>query len=166
MHGSFDAPPPFRPTLRGCVAKDRRLSRMLEEAYAGELYAVAANTYRSLVCEAADARLSALFDEIAVEEAEHFRLVGDLILSLGGNPALHAPLSVDRLSLSEGGEPAFSLAAMTEAALREKRRVIERYQTLMGRTEDRIVRSLLSYLLADEERHAASLRGFLNDCKK
>ncbi len=154
------ARPPFRPTLRGCVGKDPRLCRMLEPAYGGELYAVAANTYRSLLCESVDVSLSAVFDRIAVCEAEHFRLLGELILCLGGNPALHVPLKLSPVEPPCRGHASESrsICRMLTEAIQEKRRTIERYQTLMGQTCDRVVRSLLVQLIADEEAHLGELR--------
>ena len=41
--------------------------------------------------------------------------------------------------------------------MREERSAVDRMQTLMGRTEDRVVRSLLSYLISDGERWLCTL---------
>ena len=158
---SHSAPPPFRPSLMGCVAQNKGFARMLEGAHLHALYSFATMTYRALLAERCDRRLSMTFDEIVRDESEHFRLLGDLILALGGSPAIRAQLQVERLEPNDGqGMPPDQLSAYLIAqSLREKKRCVDRLQTLMGRGQDRIVRSILAYLIADEERHMEMLRG-------
>lgn len=142
--------PVFRPNLAGCVAKDLRMARWIEECYAGALASMAAYTYRSLMTEQSDPDLSRQLDGMSAEKAEHFRLLGELILALGADPGLRAQIRVggsERRS-RDGGER----TALLRDALREEKWAVDRMQTLMGRTEDRVVRSLLSYLISDGER--------------
>lgn len=147
--------PSFHPTLEGCVAHDRSLCRALEERYADELYTAASNTYRSLLCENRDRPLSDLFNEIAREEIVHFRLVGELISALGGDPTLHAQIRVDPLRFSRD-DPHLTALLCTDA-IREEKRLIDRYETLMSKTEDRVVRSVFSQLISDEQYHVNRL---------
>lgn len=151
--------PPFHPTLKGCVAHDRRMSRALEDCYAAELHAVAAYTYRSLLCEPADRTLSDLFNTLALEEIEHFRLLGELIIALGGNPTLRTRVQVESFPLCHGDSACSEREArcMIEDAIREEKVLVDCYETLMSRTEDRVVRSVFSHLIADEQAHVSSL---------
>lgn len=148
------AAPVFRPNLAGCVAKDLRMARWIEECYAGALASMAAYTYRSLMTEQSDPALSRQLDSMSAEKAEHFRLLGELILALGAEPGLRAQVRVGGERRSrEGGER----TALLRDALREEKWAVDRMQTLMGRTEDRVVRSLLSYLISDGERCISAL---------
>ena len=151
--------PPFHPKLQGCVAHDRRMSRALEDCYAAELHAVATYTYRSLLCEPADRTLSDLFNTLALEEIEHFRLLGELILALGGNPTLRTRVQVEPFPLCGGDRSCTDREAMRmiEEAIREEKALIDCYETLMSRTEDRVVRSVFSHLIADEQAHVNAL---------
>ena len=157
---SHSAPPPFRPQLMGCVARDKGFARMLEGVNLHTLYSFATMTYRALLAERCDHRLCALFDEIVYDESEHFRLIGALIFALGGNPSIRAQLQVARLEPNDGQDaPPERLASqLIMQTLEEKKRSINRLQTLMGRSRDRIVRSILAYLIADEERHMEMLK--------
>ena len=151
--------PPFHPTLEGCVAHDRRMSRALEDCYAAELHAIASYTYRSLLCEPFDRALADLFNGIALEEIQHFRLLGELILALGGNPVLRTRIQVEPAPLC-GGDRACSdreASCLIDDAIREEKCLIDCYETLMSRTEDRVVRSVFSHLIADEQAHVRSL---------
>ena len=147
--------PPFRPSLDGCVGRDLRLARMLTDCYLNELYAHAANTYRSLLCEKGERTLSDLFDELAADENEHFRLLGGLILALGGDPMIRTQLGVGGNITACDGRWGMR---MLDDALCEKKKMIDRYQTVMGHTQDRVVRSVLLYLLENEERHVERLQ--------
>lgn len=144
---------------RRLPAKDPRLSRVLEDCYRAELCAMAAYTYRSMITEPLSRELSDALDRIAIDEMEHFRLLGSLIVSLGGNPVVRVRLQNDPLEFDGCDARVLSgkVTRMLSDAIREEREEIDRYQTLMGRTEDRIVRSFLCQIIADEERHVAKL---------
>ncbi len=162
MEPSFDKKgcPPFRPTLDGCVGRDPRMAKLLEGCYRNELYAVSAYTYRSLMCEPIDREVADLFDAIAVEESEHFRLIGQLIVALGGNPEISAQLRVHTESLAreDSAQGARGVRQMLLRSVREEKASIERYQTLMGSTQDRVVRSLLAHILSNEQYHIDQLQ--------
>lgn len=152
--------PPFRPALRGCVAKDMRLARAVQECYAHALYKVAADTYRSLLCEGVDETACELFDCIAVDEAEQFRLLGELIVALGGNPVLQTGIRVEPVEISCRKDVHGNRAVlhMLRESAREEHTAIDRLETLMSRTQDRVVRSLIAYILTNEQRHAERLK--------
>jgi len=152
-------PLPFRPTLSGCVARDLSLARALESVYLHALYSVAATTYRSLIAERHDRALAATLDEISIDQSEHFRLLGDLILALGGNPTVRAEMQVEPMPyLATDVRHAEEIAArLISRTLTERKWSIDRMQTLMGSTQDRIVRSVLAHLITDEERHLQML---------
>ena len=152
--------PPFYPTLDGCVARNLRLAAALEESYLEELGAVAAYTYRSMLLTRCEPRTAELFDRIAKEEMMHFRMLGELILALGGDPAVQGRIRVPSVEESgRGGEKRdlHGRARIFSDLRREARRAVDRYQTLMGSTQDRMVRSVLSHLLSDEHRHIEAL---------
>ena len=155
--------PLFRPNLRACVGEDVRLARAVEESYLEKLASVAAYTYRSLMTEEIDCALAEVFDSYAVEEMEHFRLLGDLILSLGGDPALRTQVRVTPIDWrrERRKEQDRTVIQLLEEAIREEKRSVERLEVLMGHTEDRVVRSLLAYLISDGQRHVSCLQDAL-----
>ena len=149
--------PPFRPKLDGCVSCDRRLARAMNECYQNVLYTIAAYLWRSLVVESCDGVLSETFDSLAREEIEHFRLLGELIHALGATPALRKQVRIDperyRADSKEN-----CCASLLRDAIRDEKYMIDCYQTLLGQTDDRVVRSILSHLLSEEHRHAEQLQ--------
>ena len=154
----------FRPTLMGCVAKDIRLARAVEECYVEQLASAMAYTYRSLITEQIDRGFADRMDDVAVEKAEHFRMLGELILALGGDPVIRTQLRIggaDRCLLGAGGGGRIPERLLRDA-LQEEKRLVDRLQNLMGHTQDRVVRSLLSYILSDEERQIAYLQDVLH----
>lgn len=143
--------------------RDLRMARLLEDCYHAELCAVATYTYRSLMCETVSQELSDILDRIAIDETEHFLLLGRLIRSLGGNPTVRTRVQTAPLSFENADCRATcrTVENMLATAMREEREEIDCYQTLMGRCEDRIVRSFLSQIIADEERHVRYLEKML-----
>ena len=150
----------FHPTPEGCVVRDIRFARALEELYAEELTAVCAASYRSMLCDSCDRHLSEILLEQMQDEILHFRLLGELILALGGNPSLRAQIRVETLHRPEdmrGGCEELSKTVLQQA-IRDKRHSIDRCQTMLGRTQDRVARSLLLWLIGEEQRHAERLK--------
>ncbi len=151
---------PFMPVINeGCVARDIHMARMLQGCYQGELVAIAAYLCRSRQAEHCDRALSELFDELAHEEIAHFRLVGELIAALGGVPAVQAEVCIKPVCV-----PREKLAAvLVQRSLRQLRSMTDAYQTAMGQTGDRVVRSLLSGLTANLHRQTEILKKQLID---
>ena len=140
----------FHPRFCGCIAHDPKMVRATEELYVEELYAISAYTYRSLLCDRSD-----LFMDLSKDEMRHFRLLGELILSLGGNPMIRTQIRVEACELDrrEAYASPKGCRQMLADSIREEKHAIDRYQTLMGCTNDRIVRSVLSGIVDDEQRH-------------
>ena len=156
---SNDAPnPPFRPALSGCVAQDRHLARAVGETYQWGMYLIAAYLWRSVMSETRDSALSDLFDRCAKEEIEHFRLLGELASALGGAPRLYTQVRIDPARYGAPTETGF-LTRLVREAICEEKQMIDRLQTLMGRTCDRVVRSVLSQMISDEHRRVERLSG-------
>lgn len=124
MNGERD----FRPQLSGVVAKDFLLAGELSRIFAGLLSSSALCMRESVECagdrERGDALARAAHD--ALEEA---RLLGELALALG----------VRRRRRSRR-DP-------LDACAFARRARIEAYESLMGQTGDRVVRSVLSRLI-------------------
>ena len=138
--------PRFRPPLAGCVARDRHYAAALEGEYVDAFSSIAANIYRSLILSERDRGTSDTYEWIAQEKLEAFRTLGELILALGGDAALRQYRRPQRGGCGTGAE-GYLRACRTECE-----RSIDRYETLMGRTGDRVVRSVIAGLLAGERR--------------
>lgn len=150
---------PFRPTLKGCVSQDARMARAVNDCYCAKLISLAAYTYAALMTSQGDRALSDMLDAFAVEEAEHFRLLGELILALGGNPAVRTQVRVSQMERKNDlcMPCERSIRQMIEESVQAEKAMSERLQTLMGKTEDRVVRSLFAYLDSDGQRHIEHL---------
>ena len=139
--------PPFRPSLRGCVGRDARLAVAVYTCCSETFFSISENIYRSLICKDCDTSLSALFNELAEADLERFRLLEELFLALSDNKKLQTPCypSRKRAPLSHHTQDFFA-----RTALWERRHNIDCFETLMGRTEDRVVRSVFSKILSTE----------------
>ena len=139
--------PPFRPSLRGCVCRDTRLAASLYTCCSDAFFSISDNIYRSLVCRDSDTALSDLFEEIAERDLEQLRTLGELFLALSdadGRKTTRYPY------FKRNACPTRCHDTPVTAALWERRRNIDCFETLMGRTEDRVVRSILTKLLSVE----------------
>lgn len=152
VRGRYCIPPKKR-------SREGRRGAFLEGCFQAQLCAVAAYTYRSLMTEGISRELSDAFDRIAIDEMEHFRLLGSLIASLGGDPVIRTSVETESLEMEESNTRtlANALTEMINHAVLEEREEILRYRTAMRCTDDRIVRGFLSQLIADEERHITTL---------
>lgn len=151
--------PRFRPTLEGCVAKDLHLVGAVERCYVDAFASIAACVYRSLVTENVNRAFSNLFEELAEEDMEQFRLLGELLMALGGDAAIRG--------FGRQGDCRRARQMPVESILAEciaqRTRNIDRYETLMSRTGDRVVRSIFAKLLSGERMMRGRLEGFLKE---
>ena len=139
--------PPFRPSLRGCVGRDTRLAAAVYTCSAEAFFSISENVYRSLVCKDCDTSLSDIFNELAEADLERFRLLEELFLALNDEKKARTPCYSSRKRAPLSTHLQDSLA---RTALWERRRNIDCFETLMGRTEDRVVRSVFSRILSTE----------------
>ncbi len=139
--------PPFRPSLRGCVSRDARLAASLYTCCSHAFFSISDNIYRSLICRDSDTALSDLFEELAQADLEQFRTLGELFLALSDADGRKPPRYP---YYKRSACPSQNQDSPVLAALWERRRNIDCFETLMGRTEDRVVRSVFSKLLAAE----------------
>ena len=151
-------PPRFRPPLEGCVARDFAMANALKSCYIEAFGMIAANIYRSLRCAERERTLSDTFEALAVEELETFRLLGELIVALGGDAELRSYRRRSGAYAPVGEEAHVFL----EEGLAERKRNIDRYETLMGQTGDRVVRSVLARLVSRERRMLERLRDHIS----
>ena len=148
----------FHPIPKGCMAKDQRFARALESLYINELTAMAQASYWGMLCEGSSRRMADQFYEQMNNAIAHFRLLGEMILALGGNPAVRCQIRVEALPIQgEDDCPDEICARVLVCAVRWQKRSIDLYQTLLGRTEDRVARSLLLQLLSVQERYLRHL---------
>ena len=139
--------PPFRPSLRGCVSRDARLAASIYTCCANAFFSISDNIYRSLISKDIDTALADLFEEIAEKDLEQFRTLDELFLALSDADVRKTPRSPN---FKRSTSPLRCQDSLVTTALWERRRNIDCFETLMGHTEDRVVRSVFSKLLADE----------------
>ena len=150
----------FRPPLRGCVAKDLRMAGAIEHCYVDTFASIAADVYYSLILAPVNRSLSELFDDLATEELDQFRILGELMLALGGDAALRTvPRGRWNRTQRRGSDGVG--AAQVSLCVAQKEQNIDRYETLMAHTGDRVVRSVLAGLLGRERRMYERLCVFL-----
>ena len=139
--------PPFRPSLRGCIGRDARLASAVYTCCSEAFFSISDNIYRSLICRDCDTALANLLEELAEADLERFRLLEELFLALSETDKQKRTCYPCR-KRSVGASPQQDSLACT--ALWERRRNIDCFETLMGRTEDRVVRSIFSKILSTE----------------
>ena len=140
--------PPFRPSLRGCVGRDARLAAAVYTCAAEAFWSISENIWRSLIYKDCNTPLSDLFNELAEADLERFRLLEELFLALCENQRSKPSYYPNR---KRSPCVPHSQDLQTHSALWERRRNIDCFETLMGRTEDRVVRSVFAKLLSHEQ---------------
>lgn len=82
------------PSLDGTI-KNCRLAGELKRQYFCELNAVSEYIYQSIMFKEALPELAAIFEDIAIDEMRHFRLLGELMRLLGRDPVINTTLRTD-----------------------------------------------------------------------
>lgn len=143
--------------LKGIAAHDPRYAGLLLPAYQEELSAVASYTYRSLLSSEYSREHSDLFDRIATDALRHFQTLGELIVALGGNPVMYSRHCEEPTDAEPDSGSASPLPGFLRQSIREEQIAIEHCETLMGKTDDRVVRSVLLQIVQEKQSHLHSL---------
>lgn len=144
-----DKAPRFRPALVGCVAKDLALCRILCGMWADTLSSFRCNLEGSLFLLPTDRDSGEALYRDAMEMAEELRNLGELIVALGGRTL--AETVGGRKHRCRTGEDYFTFA------VKDKMRRVDLYETLMSRTGDRVVRSVIAGLISSQRKSVRSL---------
>ncbi len=148
-------PTPFRPRLDGCVLHDPYLARAASECYRARLSALARDLDCTLLTAHKDPAVSARAEALAEGEWEQLRLLGELVLALGGS--LGDRTLPRRSSRGRGSEP--EAEHLLAGRIEEARQAAELYGRLLSRTSDRVARSVLTRLQATQCRLAEDAEG-------
>ncbi len=150
------------PNLVG-ITPNKYIAKQLLQSYAGmssELTAITQYFYNSLLAPTVgNAALGDLFSAIMMDEMEHLRLLGVLILAYGGDPGFMAYRPSGRTQWWNGSFVSYAKQPVTmlQNALRGEREAIISYQQLMAQLPNASARALIERIIADEEHHIALL---------
>lgn len=128
----------------------------------GELTTICSYLYNALCCrKMGEEHLAEIFETVARTEMAHLRLLGELILCCGGDPAYFAPGSGHRIWWSGSFVPyTRDPARMVRAALAGEQAACNAYRALLPSLPD-AARPCIERILADEQHHAALFRSCL-----
>lgn len=145
---------------------DPRMARLLFRAYNDELTTISTYTYNSIILADLCPQTANLFETLSMTEMRHFRLLGQAIRRLGGNPSIRTDLRVTSYEPCPGSAHPQTVPVsrqMLRCAIAAEQTAAWEYRALAGKTRDEALKSLLCRLAADEEEHAVLL-GQLGGC--
>jgi len=99
--------------------------------------------------------LAMLFEEIAVDEEQHMRLLGEIITALGGDPQLR--VGKGYYWTGEFVRPAESVLDYLKANILAEKNAIAEFNRRLKLIDDPYIREVLARILADEQSHLEAL---------
>jgi bacterioferritin len=137
--------------------RNEHYARILSLDYAGcksEMTAVAQYFYNHIITEDKEPDLSRAFECISIVEMRHLELLGEMIISLGGDPVIGAQ---DRRNVEWWSGRFVPYETKRErilrAAINAEKDAIETYRRHCEMINDCGVRRLINRIIADEEKH-------------
>ncbi len=135
---------------------DPRLAARISRVYNAELESALTYTYRHLLTEGLDNEASALFLDLAREDATHAHTLGRLICALGGDPGIGVRLRTPRIDLSADAScralPV--VRRMLREAMASEAFTVTELESLAAATEERtIVEPLRRLILSTREQY-------------
>jgi len=143
------------------VTRDPSLARLIVPARANELNSISDYIYEAIIFENVYPWLATIFEGIANTEMRHFKMLSELTLKLGGNPAVDCRIQNIPTDISENTNSMAPRAAkrfLTRASEEEKNAAAE-YKRLASSCKDKSASALLLRIAEDEELHARLLDG-------
>lgn len=149
----YDRFPRFYPPLIGCVARDMGLCRMLCGLWADTFSALRRSLEGGLWCLSQDRILGDALYRDAMDTLEEMRILGELIMALGGGTLPEGRIGRKCRFLTPGD--------LILALVKDKMQRIDLYETVMAHTSDRVVRSVISGLIGAQRSAIGALQGAL-----
>ena len=143
------------------LRRDPRMARLLFRAYYDELNALSTYTYNSIILAELRPAVASLFSSLSMTEMHHFRLIGEAIRHLGGNPSIRADLRVTSFEPCPDAVHTHTESVcrqMIRNALSGEQTAAWEYRALAAKTRDDGLKQILYRLAADEEEHACMLQ--------
>lgn len=152
------------PTLPEGASGQAFLARLhgMASGREGELTTICSYLYNALCCRRmGEERLAGIFDAVARTEMVHLRLLGEMILCCGGDPAYFAPGSGHKIWWSGSFVPySRDPARMVRTALAGEQAACAAYRALLPSLPAE-ARPCIERILADEQHHVELFRSCL-----
>jgi rubrerythrin len=141
--------------------RDPRMARLLFRGYYDELTAISTYTYNSIILTDLCHGAATLFSTLSMTEMRHFRLLGEAIRRLGGNPSIRTDLRITSFEpCADSSHPHTESVCrqMIKNAINAEQTAAWEYRALACKTRDETLKQLLCRLANDEEEHASMLQ--------
>lgn len=138
--------------------KNKRYADILMPLYigsGGELTSLSSYAYQALITEPKDKRLSDILECISLTEMTHFRMLGKLIVKLGGDPVLYIPYNKNRRQYwnSSFCDNRYDQRAFINSNISSEKKAVENYKRAYELINDRFIRDVIKRIIIDEEHH-------------
>lgn len=138
------------------IRPDKKMAKALCDSFAGEMSTINSYIYYSVIFSDTAPSLAEMFEELAMTEMVHFRLLSQCIKRLGANPALCIKLSTAPVNDGVCNAPCETGKAI-ERSVCEETAACEEYRRLAECSCDGALRAVLDRLASDEEKHRKTL---------
>ncbi len=144
------------------IGQNRPLGKSLDPSRINELSFISEYIYQSIIFEDMYPKLSQLYDKIAMQKMEHYKLLSELQLRLGVNPCVNMRLNINPIDITEDRDSIAPRAALRSlhCFIRSELASAEEYRRLSCEADTPYISRLLSEFANDEERHATELLEF------
>ena len=143
------------------VMKNPRLINGVVAARCDEINTISDYVYYGIILAECYPALSELFERLAMTEMLHFKLLGQMILALGGNPCIRARVGGASVCTPP---TACDVKRLLESAIASEKKACAEYNRLAAEAcGDKFAEEIFCRLASDEDGHAkmlcAALRG-------
>jgi len=144
---------------------DARTAMLLAEDYAGmvsEMSAITQYVYADITISPRDEKVAKAFEQVSLAEMRHLELIGDAILTLGGDPRY---ASQGRYWSARYVDYASRPREALRRAIRAENEAIAQYRRHIALTRNNSVKRLLERIIMDEESHIALFTKLLDEMR-
>lgn len=143
------------------ITKNPRLASALVNSRMNELNSISDYVYFNIILQKEHPSLAELFEHIAMTEMIHFRILGKMIMSLGGSPAIRTNVVNCNISLPPSK---CDIKRLITSSIASERRAKSDYERLAREAGcDKNAAMLLCRIALDEENHAKLLASALQN---
>ena len=145
------------------VISNIRSARYAQALQAEKLNSISNYIYQAIIFQEMIPALADLFEDIAIDEMRHYKILGVIIKKLGANPTIRArvqnnAIDYDFNSMTQANDTA---RKVIENNIKDKEKAAMEYHKLSESTDDPAVSEIYRRISEEEAQHARLLKQIL-----
>ena len=137
--------------------------RELYTAYTAELESISDCLYYGLILSEYDPDMSEILENIAIDDMKHIKKMGQLLMTLGANPAINTKFRAGGANMFPSAEDKRTdsmASSVADYLIAQKSAAVDKYSNILKDAPDISIMNIINSITSDEQKHRHMLMNY------